>query len=42
MKMEIIDNFLSSYQADSYVKMFGSHSEFLWMFVDDLNESSYL
>ena len=42
MKMEIIDNFLPSYQADSYVKVFGSSSGFPWMFEDNLNGSFYL
>ena len=44
MKIEIIDDFLPSYQSDSYVKLFGEMpcGEFPWYYEDDLNQNSYL
>ena len=44
MKIEIIDNFLSDYYADSYEKYFGGTenlcSQFKWFFMNNLNSSS--
>ena len=41
MKIEIVDNFLSDYYADSYVKIFngirGGATSFPWFFNNDLN-----
>ena len=41
MKVEIVDNFLSDYHADSYVKLFNGlqkgEGSFPWYFCDDLN-----
>ena len=41
MKIEIVDNFLSDYYADSYVKIFngirGGKTSFPWFFNNDLN-----
>jgi len=43
MKIEIIDNFLTSYQADSYFKLFqDGTNEFPLYYYDDLNGRSYL
>ena len=43
MKIEIIDNFLSSYHADSYERLIGDSSNELPLFYyDDLNENYYL
>ena len=46
MKIDIIDNFLTSYQADSYVNIFNGIDEgtelFPWYFTNNLNEKSYV
>ena len=43
MKIEIIDDFLSPYHADSYDKIFeGGMNTFPWFFQNDLNGPSYL
>ena len=36
MKIDIIDDFLTDYQANSLIKTFGE-SKFPWFFVDGLN-----
>ena len=43
MKIEIIDDFFSSYKSDSYDKTFSQKfNEFPWFFQNDLNGVSYL
>ena len=42
MKIEVVDNFLSDYYADSYIKLFDGKSrgqrQFSWFFCNDLND----
>ena len=46
MKIDIIDNFLTSYHADTFVKTFNGTGRgsglFPWLFINDLNDIGYL
>ena len=46
MKIDIVDNFLPSYHADTLVKTFNGTGRgdglFPWLFINDLNEVGYL
>tara|TARA_B100000287_G_C20351717_1_gene670075 strand:+ start:111 stop:647 length:537 start_codon:yes stop_codon:yes gene_type:complete len=43
MKIEVIDNFLNSYYADTYEKFFGVDAgSFPWFYQDNLNGVSYI
>ena len=46
MKIDIVDNFLTSYQVDTLVKIFNGKARgsglFPWLFINDLNDVEYI